>query len=333
MVIGSRMLALRDQKKLKSLKKKYSSIIFDAMRDEESKEFLFELLSKNPKHVSVVKEVCKELFEEVEGETKNSIIEILEHPLINKHYVEYLNSRSNKRKVKALLYFKSIKVIPDSEIDTVEALLDHRLHYLAHASALAILGSSKKHLHESVLIGMCKRSEDCKYTFVELLWEYWENEFISKEEKSTCFQVLLSSEEISLDMKALLVRIISSFQEHRFSIYFHDILKFLNNLELHDKQHSFQAALITALTKLDYKQAEEEIIKAISVDSKKVKLAVVKALVEFKTETAIRELAHIYNNSKKYVKKEISFAIEYDDDLSKQVLSPGASVDQINKQN
>lgn len=333
MIISSRFLTLRDKNKFNLLKKKYSTLVFESMRSDESRESLFDLISKKPKDVSIVKEVCKDLLKEVEGETKNSVIEILEHPLIRSHYLKYLNSFNKKRKVKALLYFKSIKVIPDTEINTIKELLDHRLHYLAHAGALAILASSKKHLHESTLIHMSMRSEDCKYTFVELLWEYWDNEFVFKDEKFSCFQILLGSENISLDMKALLVRIISSFNEDEFSIYFHDVLKFLNELELSERQYSFHAALITALAKFDYKEAEGDIIKAASVDSEEVKIAAVRALFKFRTEKSIEELVHMYKTSEEYLKKEISFAFEYDEKLKNQIITSEVSLNKIKKKN
>jgi hypothetical protein len=299
------------------------------MRNNKAREGLFELLRTKSKHIPIVKEVCTELLRDVGGETKNSVIEILEHPLIKDHYLKYFNSYNKKRKVKSLLYFRSIKTLPDAQESRAVSLLDHRLHYLAHASALVILASAKDNLHESVLIKMCKRSEDCKYTFVELLWEYWDNEFISKQEKLICFQVLLGSEDTSVEMKALLVRIISSFNEKEFSIYFHDILKFLIELDLQKKHYPFLAALINALGKFDFKTAEEEIIKATSVDNKLVKIAAIRALIKFKTTRAIQELEIIYSASKGYLKKEISYLIEHDPNLSKLILRSEATVKNI----
>lgn len=331
MVTLSRLLTLRDKKKYRSLKNKYSTLVFESMRNNEARESLFELLRVNPKHIPIVKEVCSDLLNEVGGETKNSVIEILEHPLIKDHYLKYFNSFNKKRKVKSLLYLRSIKTIPDSEVSRAISLVDHRLHYLAHASALVILASAKDNLHESVLIKMCKRSEDCKYTVVELLWEYWDNEFIPKEEKLICFQVLLGSEDISVEMKALLVRIISSFNEKEFSIYFYDLLKFLIELDLQKKHYSFLAALISALGKFDFKTAEEEIIKATSVDNKAVKIAAIRALIKFKTTRAIQELVTIYSTSKDYLKKEISYLTEHDMDLSKTIVRSEVSVKNINE--
>lgn len=322
----SRFLTLKDKSALKDLRTEYSKLVFEAMHKESKSVFLFDKLNKNPDHVPVINEICKELLEDVEGEAEEKVKAVLNHPTIRKHYLSYLKSFSNRKKVKGLLYLKNIQSLPDNEEGEVFKLLNHRLHYLSHAGAMVILASPKKHLHEKTLIYSCKRSEDCKYTFVELLWEYWKNDSVSRQTKSECFQSLLGTEEISLDMKALLVRVISTFDEHHFSIYFHEILKFILRSDSDRRNYSFIAALINALEKSGYVNAEKEVLKSFSIKNKKIRIAAVKALVKFKTTTAIRELTEIYSNSKEYLKKEISFIIEHDEELSKKIIPSKAVV-------
>ena len=326
LILISRHLTLRDKKAFKELKAAYSELIFEAMHDVEKSNVLFEKLNKTPKHVSIVNAICKDLLEEVEGEVEKKVEGILNHPQIRKHYLSYLNSFNNRKKVKGLLYLKDIHTLPDDEEAEVLKLLEHRLHYLSHAGALVILASKKSHLHEKTLIFSCKRAEDCRYTVVELLWEYWNNDFVSRESKEKCFQSLLGSESISLEMKALLVRIISTFNEHHFSIYFHEILKFILGTEQDSRNLSFVASLINALGKSGYIKAEKEVIQAFSITSKEIRIAVVNALVQFKTSNAIHELVKIYKTSTEYLKKEISFIIEHDAELTKQIITSESTV-------
>lgn len=326
LILLSRYLTLRDKKAFNELKTKYSELIFEAMHDEEKSNVLFERLNKNPKQVSIVSAICKDLLEEVEGDAEKKVKGVLRHPEIKKHYLSYLNSFNNRRKVKGLLYLKDIQTLPHDQEAEVFKLLEHRLHYLSHAGALVILASKKSHLHEKTLIFSCQRSENCRYTVIELLWEYWNNNFVSRETKEKCFQSLLGSESISLEMKALLVRIISTFNEHHFSIYFHEILKFILGSEQNSRNFSFIASLINALGKSRYVKAEKEVIKAFSIKSKEIRIAVIKALVQFKTDNAVSELIKIYKTSTEYLKKEISFTIEHDDELTEQIITSEAKV-------
>jgi len=306
-------------------------LIFQSIHSEEKRKVLFEKIKQKPKHASIVNTICKNLLCEVEGEARRKVNAILLHPEIRKHYLKYLHSINNRRKVKGLLYLKDAKILPDGEIQRVVKLLDHKLHYLAHASALAILGSAKSQLHKSTIIHMCNRSEDCKYTLVELFWEFWKNEFVSKESKNKCFQVLLSSEDISLEVKGLLVRVISSLDEHHFAIYFHDILKFTLSSEYGRTRHSFLASLITAIAKSDYAIAEREIMEAYSIENIEVKLSVVKALWKFKTNFAINHLSKIYLESTDSIKKEISYLVKDDKEMSRQILISGITTKYVEK--
>ncbi len=317
LAVISRYLNNRRTQEFEDLQDYYSQLIFESMDEKNSEDILISNLEEEPDHISILNFICHNILKEVEGERAEQIKQLLKHPLIKEYYLNYLESGSERKKIKALIYLKDSKFLSDTFEKKVIGYLDHDKRYIAHAAALAILSSANTELHYDTIHKVAEKYSDASFLMIEILWEYWMNENVSKKEKHKTIQKLLGSENLTLDLKSILVKIISGFNEQDFGMYLHNLLKFISEAERSKDQIKFIAALIEALGKMGYTESESTVMELLKSDVSEIKEACLFALSAFKTESSVNQLEKEYLKGGIEIRKEISFLAGKDRTLQK----------------
>lgn len=318
-VLINRYLAYRKKKRTKRLRSDYTDLILRATDQEEARQKLFREIEDHPGQIPVITEITHQILSDINGQMAQQVVDLLTHEQIMLYHKKLFRSRSDKKRIRALVYFRDCRQFPESERQNILNLLDHKHHYMAHAAASVILSSSQSQFHFETLIRICSRSDDKRFTTIELFWHYWNNQSLSSTQKQKCFQRILASNEISVDLKALLVETISSFDDYHFGIYFLEILECIESAGQLNEQEVFVISLVNALANSEYKPSLNTISSIYRKGNTSIKKACLKAFANFSTRESIKYIRQAFLHEGDQIRKYISYITNRIPQLSESI--------------
>ncbi|GEM_PF-2249835 len=245
-------------------------------------------LKKNPGLVKTYFKICSNLQFNVRGSEREKIQRFLEQTEMSNYYIKLLRSKSEKKIIEALHYFKEMEQLQSKFIKKILPLFNHKQPYIRYSAATAMMGCEKVKDRGYALELICRDEELTRLALYELLYKYRKKDKEQWEQEGKFLMGLLKNETVLKKHKCSIAIAMGGIGYYYQSTA---MLNYLKELPINDDNTPLIAGLIEGLGMLKSPAVIEEIEKIIPLTNNTlVKKACMNALREINGKEGIQLL-------------------------------------------
>lgn len=266
-LLGYTFWARQKQKYWQNYEQKFRDYFFSLLLDytekndvERDPNEIIKKIGKRTKDYSFFINLLNDLTNILDGEQRNRLNELIEHPIFLSFYAEKLFKGSTNYKILACIYFQNKEKISDRVSAKLITISKSSNLKLAYSATKSLQSADNIAIRTSALLRFFRRNDVTKLMIVELLHLFDAGTFkdrpiISKELR----KILLSN--IGIEPKVSIIRYMGNqnyFENSEF------LFQFLKRVQYTQHKAPLIQSLITALAKLHHEEAELTIKSYIS---------------------------------------------------------------------
>ncbi len=246
------------------------------------------ILEKSPDLVKTYFKICSNLQFNVRGSEREKIQRFLELDVMSKYYIKLLHSKSEKKIITALHYFKEMEQLHSKFVEAILPLFIYKKSYIRYSAATAMMGCEKVKDRGYALELICRDEDLTRLALYELLYKYRKKDKEQWEQEGKFLMGLLKNETVLKKHKCSIAIAMGGIGYYYQSTA---MLNYLKELPLNNDNAPLIAGLIEGLGMLKSPAVIDEIEKIITLtDNTLIKKACMNALREINGKEGIQLL-------------------------------------------
>lgn len=243
-------------------KKEYSTILIGYLTGNISLSKMDEFINRHPDSVTLIFESGNELQVNLKGSEKEKIQDLFSLDVFTEYYLNLLDSRSVKKIMKALVFFRELENVTHEQIQKFRSLLEHRERFIVHAAVVAIMASEDVKERAYALKSLCRNGEVTRLALFEVLYRFRKRDREQWIEEGRELTLIITDPAVPLNHRTSIAIAMGGMGYYYHSRYLLDLLM---NTPAEEKNIPFLAGLIEGLGMLHNPHAIVEIQRLLLV--------------------------------------------------------------------
>ncbi len=279
-----------------SRKKEYSTILIGYLTGNIRMDKIEQFIENHPDSIGLMFELSNELQNNLRGNDKQKIQKLLSLPVFINHYIRLIESRSDKKVLRGLIFFRELEWLARGHIQKIRPLLNHKERYIVHAAAIAIMASEDVKDRAYALRSLCRNKDVTRLAVYEVLYRFRKRDKEQWLDEGKHLTLLITDPDLPISHRTSIAIAMGGMGYYYHARYLLDLLR---NTPLDDKNVPFIAGLIESLGMLHHPETILEIQRLLlSVNSVLILRASIHALAKIDGKEGIELLFHFL--SQKY---------------------------------
>ncbi|MDX1590877.1 MAG: hypothetical protein R3283_02875 [Balneolaceae bacterium] len=163
--------------------------------DGEITEEQFDRFLKNRFDIITAFGNINEMIDNLKGDEKNRLRELLDLPRFKKFYLKKLNSSRTVQIAKACMYFEKKNITDAAVIRKLQKLQHHSYNVIGYSATLALLNTDNQRLRENALKTFLLRSNNSSLTVSDIIYKFY-SECDTKQEAAEAIFEQITDDQI-----------------------------------------------------------------------------------------------------------------------------------------